>query len=226
MGAHPASSSAIMGSTELDLQKCPYTAPFFGFMGAAGALVFANFGAAYGTAKSGVGVASMGVMRPDRDPRYHSRRHGWSDRYLRSYHCGHRLLVCQGWRLPSLQRIRTSCWWSCWWSFWSRRRYGDWHRRRCWCPCVCTAAASVRRCDPHSHFRRGSWSVRSHCRADHVQQERRLRLQPEEGVNSPQDTGSFKDIVGLHYLDTGRSRRRALWLCSVCYQFSECYRKK
>merc|ERR1711988_266133 len=65
MGAHPASSSAIMGSTELDLQKCPYTAPFFGFMGAAGALVFANFGAAYGTAKSGVGVASMGVMRPD-----------------------------------------------------------------------------------------------------------------------------------------------------------------
>merc|ERR1712170_202213 len=48
-----------------DLAKCPYTAPFFGFMGAAGALVFANFGAAYGTAKSGVGVASMGVMRPD-----------------------------------------------------------------------------------------------------------------------------------------------------------------
>merc|ERR1711871_1101487 len=48
-----------------DLAKCPYTSPFFGFMGAAGALVFANFGAAYGTAKSGVGVASMGVMRPD-----------------------------------------------------------------------------------------------------------------------------------------------------------------
>merc|ERR1711871_1605294 len=48
-----------------DLAKCPYTAPFFGFMGAAAALIFANFGAAYGTAKSGVGVASMGVMRPD-----------------------------------------------------------------------------------------------------------------------------------------------------------------
>merc|ERR1712006_76755 len=46
-------------------EACPSTAPFFGFMGAAGALVFANFGAAYGTAKSGVGVASMGVMRPD-----------------------------------------------------------------------------------------------------------------------------------------------------------------
>mmetsp|Transcript_9884 Transcript_9884/g.36195 ORF Transcript_9884/g.36195 Transcript_9884/m.36195 type:complete len:201 (+) Transcript_9884:221-823(+) len=40
-------------------------APFFGFMGAASALVFAVMGAAYGTAKSGVGVASMGVMRPE-----------------------------------------------------------------------------------------------------------------------------------------------------------------
>ncbi|CAL9131123.1 unnamed protein product [Musa textilis] len=37
------------------------TAPFFGFLGAAAALVFSS----YGTAKSGVGVASMGVMRPE-----------------------------------------------------------------------------------------------------------------------------------------------------------------
>ena len=29
------------------------------------ALVFANIGAAYGTAKSGVGIASMGVMKPN-----------------------------------------------------------------------------------------------------------------------------------------------------------------
>merc|ERR1712167_242418 len=29
------------------------------------AIVFANLGAAYGTAKSGVGISSMGVMRPD-----------------------------------------------------------------------------------------------------------------------------------------------------------------
>lgn len=41
------------------------TAPFFGFMGAASALVFSCMGAAYGTAKSGVGIASMGVMRPE-----------------------------------------------------------------------------------------------------------------------------------------------------------------
>merc|ERR1712146_496871 len=58
--AHPDRSLVAMPN-DLDLQKCP----FIGFIGAAGALVFANFGAAYGTAKSGVGVASMGVMRPD-----------------------------------------------------------------------------------------------------------------------------------------------------------------
>jgi len=40
-------------------------ASFFGFMGCAASLVFACLGAAYGTAKSGVGVAAMGVMRPD-----------------------------------------------------------------------------------------------------------------------------------------------------------------
>ena len=38
------------------------SAPFFGFMGVTSALVFACMGAAYGTAKSGVGVAAMGVM--------------------------------------------------------------------------------------------------------------------------------------------------------------------
>lgn len=35
---------------------------FFGYMGVASALVFANLGAAYGTAKSGVGIASLGVI--------------------------------------------------------------------------------------------------------------------------------------------------------------------
>ncbi|PPR82881.1 hypothetical protein GOBAR_AA37832 [Gossypium barbadense] len=38
------------------------TAPFFGFLGRAAALVWR---APYGTAKSGAGVASMGVMRPE-----------------------------------------------------------------------------------------------------------------------------------------------------------------
>ena len=70
-------------------EQCPPSAPFFGFMGCAAALVFAcelpcswlrpvsrlalrqfffaysGLGAAYGTAKSGVGVANMGVLHPD-----------------------------------------------------------------------------------------------------------------------------------------------------------------
>ena len=37
---------------------------FFGYMGIACALVFANLGAAYGTAKSGVGICAMGIMKP------------------------------------------------------------------------------------------------------------------------------------------------------------------
>jgi len=44
---------------------CDPTSSFFGFMGVTAAVVFANLGAAYGTAKSGVGITSMGVMRPD-----------------------------------------------------------------------------------------------------------------------------------------------------------------
>ena len=41
------------------VDSTPY---FFGYMGVASALVFANLGAAYGTAKSGVGIASLGVI--------------------------------------------------------------------------------------------------------------------------------------------------------------------
>ena len=44
---------------------CPAYAPFFGSMGAMSALVFTVMGAAYGTAKSGIGISSMGVMHPD-----------------------------------------------------------------------------------------------------------------------------------------------------------------
>jgi len=42
----------------------PYT-PFFGVMGAASAMVFSALGAAYGTAKSGTGIAAMPLMRPE-----------------------------------------------------------------------------------------------------------------------------------------------------------------
>merc|ERR1711934_870300 len=47
---------------EIRKELCPPHAPFYGFMGCAAALVFACLGAAYGTAKSGVGVANMGVL--------------------------------------------------------------------------------------------------------------------------------------------------------------------
>merc|ERR1712153_92051 len=46
-------------------EMCPASAPFFGFMGCMMALVFACLGAAYGTAKSGVGVANMGVLHAE-----------------------------------------------------------------------------------------------------------------------------------------------------------------
>merc|ERR1711862_675767 len=49
----------------LAMEKCDPSSAFFGFMGVTSAIVFANLGAAYGTAKSGVGISSMGVMRPD-----------------------------------------------------------------------------------------------------------------------------------------------------------------
>ena len=38
---------------------------FFGYIGVASALVFANLGAAYGSAKAGVGICSMGVLKPE-----------------------------------------------------------------------------------------------------------------------------------------------------------------
>ncbi|GMH59697.1 hypothetical protein TrRE_jg7491 [Triparma retinervis] len=50
--------------SDINASLCPTSAPFFGFLGATAALCFANMGAAYGTAKSGVGIASMGVMNP------------------------------------------------------------------------------------------------------------------------------------------------------------------
>jgi len=43
----------------------PIYGPFFGVMGAASAMVFSAMGAAYGTAKSGTGIAAMSVMRPE-----------------------------------------------------------------------------------------------------------------------------------------------------------------
>ncbi|KAK1121675.1 V-type proton ATPase 16 kDa proteolipid subunit [Melipona bicolor] len=46
-------------------ENSPIYAPFFGVMGAASAIIFSALGAAYGTAKSGTGIAAMSVMRPE-----------------------------------------------------------------------------------------------------------------------------------------------------------------
>jgi len=46
-------------------EEIPAYTPFFGVMGATAAIVFSSLGAAYGTAKSGTGIAAMSVMRPE-----------------------------------------------------------------------------------------------------------------------------------------------------------------
>ena len=58
--------SSVLSSLVVLLQasNATNTASFFGFFGVMSALVLACLGAAYGTAKSGVGVAAMGVMHP------------------------------------------------------------------------------------------------------------------------------------------------------------------
>lgn len=60
-----ASKPTQMASFDLQAAEQAAYAPFFGYMGAASAQIFTVFGAAYGTAKSAVGICSMGVMRPE-----------------------------------------------------------------------------------------------------------------------------------------------------------------
>ena len=72
--------SALIAQAEANDADEAGQAAFFGFIGIASALVFASksllresqliietidLGAAYGTAKSGVGIASMGVLKPE-----------------------------------------------------------------------------------------------------------------------------------------------------------------
>ncbi|KAI9091841.1 V-type ATPase [Phlyctochytrium arcticum] len=46
-------------------EACPVYAPFFGFGGAASAMILSAMGAAFGTAKAGIGIAGVGTFRPD-----------------------------------------------------------------------------------------------------------------------------------------------------------------
>jgi len=53
---------ALLAAAE-DASQTPY---FFAYVGTACALVFANLGASYGTAKSAVGISSLAVIEPGR----------------------------------------------------------------------------------------------------------------------------------------------------------------
>lgn len=48
-----------------DSELAPKFAPFIGMAGIAAAMIFGCAGAAYGTAKSGIGIAGVGTFRPD-----------------------------------------------------------------------------------------------------------------------------------------------------------------
>jgi len=47
------------------MSTCPPYAPFFGFAGVASAMIFSTVGAAFGTAKAGIGIAGLGSFRPE-----------------------------------------------------------------------------------------------------------------------------------------------------------------
>ncbi len=64
--------------------------PFFGAMGCTSAIVFTCFGAAYGTAKSGVGISAMGVLRPDLIVKSMPLPRTTAYRYIAEYHYRHR----------------------------------------------------------------------------------------------------------------------------------------
>ncbi|KAG6910672.1 hypothetical protein DXG01_008716 [Tephrocybe rancida] len=47
------------------MSACPPYAPFFGFAGVASAMVLSTVGAAFGTAKAGIGIAGLGSFKPE-----------------------------------------------------------------------------------------------------------------------------------------------------------------
>jgi V-type H+-transporting ATPase proteolipid subunit len=57
---------ALAETQPLCTEKYPQSAGFFGAMGCASALIFANLGSAYGTAKSSIGLAHLGIVAHER----------------------------------------------------------------------------------------------------------------------------------------------------------------
>ncbi|TLD07176.1 hypothetical protein PgNI_10281 [Pyricularia grisea] len=53
------------GVVPSESELAPKFAPFVGMAGIAAAMIFGCAGAAFGTAKSGIGIAGVGTFRPD-----------------------------------------------------------------------------------------------------------------------------------------------------------------
>jgi len=47
------------------MSACPPYSPFFGFAGVAASMILSTAGAAFGTSKSGIGIAGLGSFRPE-----------------------------------------------------------------------------------------------------------------------------------------------------------------
>lgn len=47
------------------MSSCPPYAPFFGLAGVASSMIFSTVGAAFGTSKSGIGIAGLGTFKPE-----------------------------------------------------------------------------------------------------------------------------------------------------------------
>ena len=59
----------------MESELTPKFAPFLGMAGITSAMVFGCIGAAYGTAKSGIGIAGVGTFRPDLIMKVHLTRY-------------------------------------------------------------------------------------------------------------------------------------------------------
>ena len=54
-----------MSAITAGFDDCPAYAPFFGYLGAAACMILSNWGSAWGTWKSGLGVCRMGIDYPN-----------------------------------------------------------------------------------------------------------------------------------------------------------------
>ena len=150
-------------------------------MGVTSALVFANIGAAYGTAKSGVGISSMGVMNPglvmrNIIPVVMAGVLGIYGLIVAVIIQGSHCITSE--RTEPILFVHWLCTLGCWlvlWSFGSCCWYGHWYCRRCWCTGCRTTREALCWYDFDSHFRRGSWSLRTYCRTHLVPELIRLR---------------------------------------------------